>query len=94
MMLLATIVATYIALLAAMAWGAHRNLIWMQQHTPEVSPHTMLDRVLRLIDTRGLQPREIALVTSLKERRKRSQYVSVTPAEFDLIKRIHERIIR
>lgn len=83
-----------LALFVALGAGACANHRWMEQQTPEVSPHTMLDRVLRLIDTRGLQPREIALVASLKERRKRSPYVSVTPAEFDQIKKIHERIMR
>ncbi|MGO4305752.1 hypothetical protein [Cupriavidus sp. RAF12] len=95
MTLIAATITTHIALLAAMAWGAYQNHLWMQRqfHTT-VSPDTMLDRVLRLIDTSALKPAEIDLVRSLKERRKYSQVVNVTTGEFELIKQIHGRLYR
>ncbi len=81
---------------AALGMGAYANHRWMQRKAQEtaVSPHTMLDRVLCLIDTSCLRPNEITLLRNLKERRRRSQVVSVTAAELETIKQIHGRLYR
>lgn len=96
---LTTVLAVAPALLAPfVALGVGANLIhrWMQRQENDttVSPDTMLDRVLRLIDTSALTSAEIELVRSLKERRNRSQVVNVTAAEFGMIKQIHGRLYR
>ncbi|HBO82069.1 hypothetical protein [Cupriavidus sp. UBA2534] len=87
---------TYLALIAAMAYGAYINYRWMrhQAKNTTVDADTMLDRVLRLIDTSALKSAEIDLIRNLKERRKRSQVVNVTAAEFETIKQIHGRLYR
>lgn len=96
---LTTALAVAPALLApfvALGVGAYLIYRWMQRQaqTTAVSPDTMLDRVIRLIDTSALKPAEIELVRSLKERRNRSQVVNVTAAEFEMIKQIHGRLYR
>ncbi|GMG90266.1 hypothetical protein SGO26_09420 [Cupriavidus metallidurans] len=96
---LATTLAVAPALLApfvALGLGAYLIHRWMQRQakTTAVSPDTMLDRVVRLIDTSALKSSEIELVRSLKERRNLSQVVNVTAAEFEMIKQIHGRLYR
>ncbi len=63
-----------------------------QCSAPHPNPNLMLDRVIRLIVLDRLTTQEMVLVRSLKQRRKRSQVIDVTNAEFEQVKVIHDKI--
>lgn len=61
---------------------------------PPVDPNVMLDRLVRLIVLHGLTSKEAALVRDLQRRRKLSAQVTVTRAELEQIKVIHNKLYR
>lgn len=63
-----------------------------QGYDVQPTANLMLDRLVRLIAMDGLTAQEMALVRSLKSRRKRSQVIDVTRGEFEQIKAIHNKL--
>lgn len=97
---LAFATATLVALLAAMAIGAHQTLRWMQRISEGefpmgiVSTATMVDRLVGLIDTRQLRMDELRFVRDLKEKVKHSRIIDLTADEVEKLDEIHGRLFR
>ncbi|GJG92882.1 hypothetical protein [Cupriavidus pauculus] len=97
---LAFAIALLAALIAAMAWGTHQTLRWMQRIAEGdlpmgiVSTATMIDRLTRRIDTRDLRMDEASFVRSLKEKVQRSSIVDLTADEVEKLDEIHGRLFQ
>ncbi|WP_227459272.1 hypothetical protein [Cupriavidus pauculus] len=97
---LAFAIATLVALLAAMAWGAHQTLRRMQRIAEGdsqmgiVSTATMIDRLVGLVDQRRLRMDEISFVQGLKEKVKHCRIVDLTADEVEKLDEIHGRLFQ
>jgi hypothetical protein len=97
---LAFAVATFAALVAAMAYGAHTTHRWMQRiaegdsRMAIVSTATMIDRLVGLIDTRQLRMDELSFVRNLKEKVKQCRIVDLSADEVEKLDEIHGRLFQ
>lgn len=97
---LAFAVALLAALIAAMAWGAHQTLRWMQRIAEGdlpmgiVSTATMIDRLVGLVDQRRLRMDEVSFVHNLKEKVKHCRIVDLTADEVEKLDEIHGRLFK
>ncbi|PLP96921.1 hypothetical protein [Cupriavidus pauculus] len=97
---LAFAIALLAALIAAMAWGTHQTLRWMQRITEGdlpmgiVSTATMIDRLTRRVDNRDLRMDDAKFVRDLKEKLKHTRIVDLTADEVEKLDAIHGRLFR